>query len=76
MALHTVARMFGQNREGQEETANSYRSLDRQADSTIQQHVKLLAPQPAVLRVLEVAGLSQFFEIFNDLDTAVQSFAE
>jgi anti-anti-sigma regulatory factor len=75
MALHTVARLFSGTRDGQEETANSYRSIDPQADRTIQQHVKLVGPNARVLSVLEVAGLSQFFQIFDDLDPAIKSFA-
>jgi anti-anti-sigma factor len=76
MALHTVARMFGKSRDGQEETANSYRSIDQKADQTIQQHVRLVGLQPHVLSVLQTAGLSQFFETYNDLDAALKSFGK
>jgi anti-anti-sigma factor len=76
MALHTVARMFGKSRDGQEETANSYRSIDQKADQTIQQHVRLVGLQPPVLGVLQTAGLSQFFGAFNDLDVALKSFGK
>lgn len=74
MAVHTVARLFGRSRDGQEETANAYRSIDPKADQTIQAHVKLVGPQSSVLHVLEVAGLSQFFEIYDELEQAVASF--
>lgn len=76
MSLHRVARMFSESREGQEAAANPYRSIDPKADQTIQQHVKLLSPQPQVFNLLEVGGLSQFFHIFTSLEEAIRSFSE
>jgi anti-anti-sigma regulatory factor len=41
----------------------------------LQQHLKILNPQPQINRTLEMTGLKQFFEIYTDLETAVASFS-
>jgi anti-anti-sigma factor len=75
MALHTIARIFtGQMTQTKDGGRPVFRSINPQQDSSVKQHVKLLHPQPAVDQVLEVVGLKQFFEVYTDLDTAVQSF--
>ncbi len=43
--------------------------------SEMQRHVKLLNLQPRVDKALEMAGMKQFFEIHNNLNTAVASFS-
>ncbi|WP_372463261.1 STAS domain-containing protein [Actinospica acidithermotolerans] len=35
--------------------------------------LRLAAPSPAVGRVLEIAGLLQFFEVFADVDAALKA---
>jgi len=40
----------------------------------MQSNVKLLNPSPEVDNVLDTVGFKQFFEIYTDLDEAVQSF--
>jgi anti-anti-sigma regulatory factor len=37
-------------------------------------HVKLLNPQPAVEKALEMAGMKLFFKVFRDLESALNSF--
>jgi anti-anti-sigma regulatory factor len=49
-------------------------ALDKPADGTAQQLVKLLKPQPRVLRTLEMSGMNAFFEIYTDEATALASF--
>ncbi|MBI5928982.1 MAG: STAS domain-containing protein [Chloroflexi bacterium] len=39
-----------------------------------QPFVKLLNPQPAVKRTLEITGMYTFFEVHTDRETALQSF--
>jgi anti-anti-sigma regulatory factor len=41
---------------------------------TARKHVKLLSPQPAVDKALETAGLKLFFKVFQDLESAINSF--
>ena len=49
-------------------------ALDRDRDSGIQEHVKLLNPQARVRQTLEKVGLDVFFEIYEDQDEAIASF--
>ena len=37
-------------------------------------HVKLLNPSEKIIDVLKISGVDAFFEIHNDLETAVASF--
>lgn len=39
-------------------------------------HLKLASPQPAVKKVLQMTGYDMVFEIFDDVDKAVESFEE
>ena len=75
MALHTIARILsGQMTQSKDGGRPVFRSINPTQDSSAREHIKLLNPQPAVEQVLEVVGLKQFFEIYTDLDKAVQSF--
>jgi anti-anti-sigma factor len=75
VALHSIALLVrGKELPDPEYGWEAFRTLDRDRDSGIQEHVKLLNPQPQVERSLELTGLKQFFEIYTDLDTALASF--
>ena len=50
-------------------------ALDKPADGSAQQLVKLLNPQPRVSRTLEMSGMNAFFEIYTDEATALASFS-
>jgi anti-anti-sigma regulatory factor len=52
----------------------AHRAIKRDVDGGVQEHLKLLSPQPAVEKVLDMAGFTQFLEIHTDLDAAVASF--
>jgi len=39
-------------------------------------HLKLASPQPAVKKVLQMTGYDMVFEIFDDVEKAVDSFKE
>jgi anti-anti-sigma factor len=79
-ALHQVALLFrGKKHPAQDETWAAYRwaayrTIDRDHQSTSQEHVKLLSPTKPVLEVLDLIGFSGLFEIFTDPDQAVASF--
>lgn len=47
---------------------------DQTHNSNARKFVKLLSPQPAVDKALETAGLKLFFKVFNDLESALNSF--
>ena len=75
MSLHTVALIFaGQSLNMGGSGRPTFRSLDPKRDQAAREHVKLLNPQPAVAQVLDTVGLNNFFEVFEDLATAVKSF--
>ncbi|HEX2996930.1 MAG TPA: STAS domain-containing protein [Anaerolineales bacterium] len=67
VAIHKIALLYGGVKE---EMAHP----DLTHSSTARKHVKLLNPQPAVDKALETAGLKLFFKVFNDLESALNSF--
>lgn len=76
MAFHTMARIFaGQPVQAKDGNRPSFRAINMQQDGSARERVKLLSPQVAVEQVLDMVGLSAFFFIFGDLDTAVRSFS-
>jgi anti-anti-sigma regulatory factor len=76
VALHSIALMMstGQPIGGSEDGWGAIQAMRRGLPTGVQQHIKLLGPQPNVVRTLEKAGMREFFEIHTDLDTAVASF--
>jgi anti-anti-sigma regulatory factor len=75
VALHSVARLVqGEAPPDTEAGWGAFRSIDRDREAGLQQHVKLLNPQPRVDRVLRLAGFDRFFEIYSDQETAIASF--
>lgn len=52
----------------------AYRSMGRSSEAGIQKHVKLLNPRSEVMNVLDMVGFGNLFEIFTNLDEAVNSF--
>lgn len=67
VAIHKIALLYSGVKE---EMAHP----DLTHHSTARKHVKLLNPQPAVDKALETAGLKLFFKVFNDLESALNSF--
>ena len=75
VALHSIALLMrGEQPPALEEGWGALQSVQRGLGTGVQQHLKLLGPQPYVARTLEKAGMIEFFEIHTDLDTAVASF--
>ena len=74
-SLHIVTKMFRGEKANPEDGWNTFKEIDRERDSGLQQHVKLLNPSPEVDNVLDTVGFKQFFEIYTDLNEAVQSFS-
>ena len=75
MSLHTVALIFaGKSGQAPGSGRASFRALDPQRDQAAREHVKLLSPQPQVDQLLEMVGLQQFFQVFDDLENAILSF--
>ena len=53
---------------------STLKSVALDTSGTAQQLVKLLKPQPRVMRTLELSGMNAFFEIYADEAAAVASF--
>jgi anti-anti-sigma regulatory factor len=75
VALHSIALMLrGEKPPDPESGWEAFHAIDRDRGVGLQQHVKLLNPQPGVDKVLETVGFRQFFEVYTDLATATASF--
>lgn len=75
VALHSMALLVkGEELPDTEHGWSAYRSMGKTSASGLQAHVKLFNPREEVKSVLEMVGFSTVFEIFTDLDEAVQSF--
>jgi anti-anti-sigma regulatory factor len=44
------------------------------AESGTQKHIKLLNPRAEVMHTFDIVGLATLFEVFTDLEQAVNSF--
>ena len=75
VAVHSVAKLFrGETLPDLNAGWAAIRSAERERAAGVQQHVKLFGVQPEVRNVLDVVGLSAFFESFFELDKALASF--
>jgi anti-anti-sigma regulatory factor len=75
VALHSVAMFLrGEQPVDPQSGWAALKSMDHSRESGMQTHVKLLNPQEMVHETLDKAGFTQFFKVFNDLKTAVESF--
>jgi anti-anti-sigma factor len=73
-SLHIITKMFRGERADPEDGWGTYGEFGRERESGFQKNVKLLKPSTEVDQVLETVGFKQFFEVYKDLDEAVQSF--
>ena len=73
-SLHIVTKMFRGEKTDMEDGWGTYKEIDRERESGMKKNVKLFNPSPDVDNVLNTVGFKQFFEIYTDLDEAVQSF--
>lgn len=74
-AIHKTALLFRGLPIAMEESGwDSYHAIDRDRGKDVQQHVKLLSPQPAVANVLDISGFKSLFEIHSNLELALSSF--
>lgn len=73
-SLHIILKMFRDEKANPENGWSTYKDIDRERDNGVQHNVKLLDPSPEVGNVLDTVGFKQFFEVYTDLDQAVNSF--
>lgn len=76
VAFHNIALLLrGETPPSPEQGWSTYRSMGRGAiEGGIEEHFKLLNPQPEVDHILDMVGFNTIFEIFTDMDKAVNSF--
>jgi anti-anti-sigma regulatory factor len=75
VALHSIALLMrGETPPDPEASWGTLRSVDGEQEPGLQQHVKLLNPQPKVKGVLTMSGFDSFFEIYTDQEAAIASF--
>ena len=70
VAIHKIALIYS----GVPQRVEADENPDFTHSSFARKHVKLLNPQPAVDEALTKAGLKLFFKVFNDLESAINSF--
>lgn len=75
VSLHTIALMTrGEELPDPEQGWSTLKSMGRARDGGLQKHLKLLNPRTEITNVLEMAGFSEFFEVFTEKKTALDSF--
>ena len=75
VALHSVALLMrGEMPPDPEAGWQAFHSIDHARAGGVQQHVKLLSPQPKVSRTLHMTSMDDFFEIHTDKQVAIASF--
>lgn len=75
VALHSIALMAkGEEIPDPEHGWAAYRSLGRTTADGVQGHVKLVNPRDEVKGVLQMVGFTDVFEIYADIEQAVNSF--
>ena len=74
-AIHKTALVFRESPEFMDEVGwSSFHAIDRDRGSGVQQHVKLLSPQPEVAGILDMTGFTSLFEVHTDLGEAIASY--
>jgi len=75
VALHSIALLMrGEKPHDPEEGWGAIHAMTDDVDSGFQKHVKLLNPQPRVVRTLEASAFNLLFEIYTDREGALASF--
>jgi anti-anti-sigma factor len=75
VALHSMALLTrGEEMPDPEGGWSAYRSMGRSSEAGLQKHVKILNPRSEVMSVLDMVGFGNVFEIYTNLDEAVNSF--
>jgi anti-anti-sigma regulatory factor len=74
-SLHIVTKIFRGEETNPEDGWGTFRDMGRERDDGLQQNVKLLKPSPDVDKVLDTVGFKQSFEVYAELNEAVQSFS-
>jgi anti-anti-sigma regulatory factor len=75
VAIHSIALLMrGEMPPDPAAGWQAFHSIDHARADGIQQQVKLLSPQPKVMRTLQMTSMVDFFEIHTDKQAAIASF--
>jgi anti-anti-sigma regulatory factor len=75
VAMHSVAMLLrGEEPPDPELGWQAFHAVEDDRNQGKQEHVKLLNPQPKVTRTLQMTGMDDFFEIYQDRQSALDSF--
>ena len=75
VAMHTVALLLrGEAVPDSEDGWASMKSVKKSTEGNLEAHLKLLNPRPEVRSVLEMVGFDRAFEIYSNLEEALNSF--
>jgi anti-anti-sigma regulatory factor len=75
VALQSIAAMLrGEEPPDPESGWSAFRTVDRDREMGLQQHFRIVNPQPRVEKVFDMVGFNRFLAIHSDLDSAVASF--
>ena len=75
VAIHSIALLMrGETPPDPEAGWQAFHSIDHARAGGVQQQVKLLSPQPKVVRTLQITSIGDFFEIHTDKQAAIASF--
>jgi anti-anti-sigma factor len=75
VALQSIAALLrGEPATDTSEGWSAFRAIQRDREGGLQQHFKLLSPQPRVQQLLTTVGFQHFLQTFEDLELAVASF--
>jgi anti-anti-sigma regulatory factor len=75
VALHRLSLTLRGNSDPEPESGwQALGDISKDVDQGFQANLKLLNPQPRVMKALDMAGFSNFLEIFQDADAAIAAF--
>ncbi len=75
VALQSIAALLrGEQAADTREGWGALHAVSRDREAGLQQHFKLLNPQPRVRHLLTTVGFQRFLQVFDDLEEAVASF--
>jgi anti-anti-sigma regulatory factor len=76
VALHSISLLLrGEAPLDPESGWSAIHQMEDNLSAGVQQHMKLLNPQPRVQRTLERSGLTEYFAVFTDRQDALASFS-
>ena len=75
VALQSIAAMLrGDEPPDLDSGWSALHAVDRDRETGLQHHLRILNPQPRVEHVLDMVGFNRFLAVYTELETAIASF--